>query len=243
VPSKAGIATGPDRQLDVVAVSGLAIEARIAAGAGVRTIAAGLDARALAAALEREVKRGACGIISFGIAGGLGPGITPGTPLVARGVVASAAYWRCDAMWTATLRERLPGACFADVAAQDAPVTHPEAKRALQRATSAVGVDTESHVAATVAAAHGLPFAVFRVIADPVARALPPAASAALRPGGAIDVTAVIRSLVRTPGQLPLVVRTAIDARIAFSALSRGRRRLGTRLGFAGIRARELDVV
>ena len=219
------------------------MEARIAAGSGVRAIAGGLDARALAASLEREVDRGACAVISFGIAGGLVPDMTPGTWLVGRGIVAPAAYYRCDAVWSARLRERLPGACFADLAAQDTPVIDPEAKRALHRATKAIAVDTESHVAAAVAAAHELPFAAFRVISDPVARSLPPAASAALRPGGAIDVTAVIRSLLRAPGQLPLLLRTAIDARIAFRALLRGRRRLGASLGYAGIRARKLDVV
>jgi hopanoid-associated phosphorylase len=209
----------------------------------VRAIAGGLDACALAAALEREVNRGACGIISFGIAGGLVPGMVPGTWLVGRGIVTSGAYRPCDAAWTAILRERLPGACFADIAAADAPVIDANAKRALHRATSAVAVDTESHVAAAVAAAHGLPFAAFRVIADPTERALPPAASAALRPGGAIDVTAVMRSIARTPSQLPLLLRTMIDARTAFRALLRGRRRLGARLGCAGVRSLELDVV
>ena len=235
--------SGPPRDPEVVAASGLAIEARIAAGSGVRAIAGGLDARTLTAALEREVNRGACGIISFGIAGGLVPGMAPGTWLVGRGVVTSGAYRPCDAAWTAMLRERLPGACFADIAASDAPVNDADSKRALHRATSAVAVDTESHIAAAVAAAHGVPFAAFRVIADPAGRALPPAASVALRPGGMLDVAAVMRSLARTPGQLPLLLRTAIDARTAFRALLRGRRRLGARLGYAGVRSLELDVV
>src|SRR6185437_13555113 len=175
--SGAGL-TGTPRGLEVVAASGLAIEARIAGG---------LDAPALMAALEREVNRGACGIISFGIAGGLVPGMVPGTWLVGRGIVTSGAYLPCAAAWTALLRERLPGACFADIAAADAPVIDANAKRALHRAASAVAVDTGSHIAAAVAAAHGVPFAAFRVIADPAERALPAAASAALRPGGTID--------------------------------------------------------
>lgn len=233
----------PSGELPVVAATGLAIEARIAAGPGVRAITGGVDPRRLAMALACEVGRGACGIISFGIAGGLVTGLTPGTWLVGRGIVTSAAYWPCDAAWLRMLRERLPGAYFADIAASDAPVIDADAKRALHRATSAVAVDTESHVAAEMAAAYGLPLAAFRVIADPAGRALPAAASAALRPGGAIDVMAVMRSLARAPGELPRLARTAIDARTAFRALLRGRRRLGARLGYAGNRSLALDVV
>ncbi|MEO9136266.1 MAG: phosphorylase [Casimicrobiaceae bacterium] len=226
----------------VVAVTGLAVEARIAAGPGVRALAGGLDVPQLSAALEREVARGVSAIISFGIAGGLVPDLTPGVWVVGRGIVTPTIYRPCDTAWTRMLRERLPGARFADLAGSDAPVTEPAAKCALQRVTSAVAVDTESHIAAAVAAAHGLPFAAFRVIADPVGRALPPAASVALRAGGMIDVAAVVRSLARTPGQLPLLVRTAIDARTAFSALLRGRRLLGGRLGYVALRSLELDV-
>ncbi|HEY7787684.1 MAG TPA: phosphorylase [Casimicrobiaceae bacterium] len=228
--------------MPVVAVTGLAVEARIAAGPGVRALAGGLDGQQLAAALEREVARGVGAIISFGIAGGLVADLATGTWLVGRGIVTPTIYRPCDMTWTLTLRERLPGARYDDLAGLDAPVTEPAAKRALQRATSAIAVDTESHIAAAVAAAHGLPFAVFRVIADPVGRALPPAASAALRPGGAINVAAVVRSLARTPSQLPLLVRTAIDARAALRALLRGRRRLGGRLGYVELRLLELDV-
>jgi adenosylhomocysteine nucleosidase len=51
----------------------------------------------------------------------------------------------------------------------------------------------------------------------------------------------VLRSVVRTPSQLPLLMRTAIDARAAFAALRRGRRRLGVGFG-RDFRALDLDV-
>jgi hypothetical protein len=56
----------------IAAVTSLALEARIAAGAGVFVICS--QGERLAAALESAVARGACGIISFGVAGGLAPG-------------------------------------------------------------------------------------------------------------------------------------------------------------------------
>src|SRR2546430_12381102 len=55
----------------VVAVTCLALEARIALGPGVAVICN--HASQLVASLEAAAKRGAAGIISFGIAGGLAP--------------------------------------------------------------------------------------------------------------------------------------------------------------------------
>jgi len=138
------------------------------------------------------------------------------------------------------LLQRLPGARFTELAGSDAPLWLPIDKRALHDATGATAVDTESHVAATVAAAHRLPFAAFRVIADPVDQPLPAAAAVALGRRGEVRLAAIAASLARRPGQLPLLMRSAISARTAFAALSRGRRLLGLRLGYGDLR--ELDV-
>ena len=216
------------RAAPVVAACGLALEARIAAGIGVRAVAGGLDAARLAADLEREIARGARAVVSFGIAGALAPDLEPGECIVARGIATTGGgYRRCDEAWIARLRERLPGARCGDLHACDRPLAAAVAKRALHAQTGALAVDTESHVAAEVASAHGLPFAAVRVIADAARRDLPPAASVALKPGGRVDFAAVLRSVMSTPSQLPLLVRTAVDARAAFAALRRARRSLG----------------
>jgi len=216
----------------IVAVSGLASEARIAVG----------DPQRLAHLLEREVARGACGIMSFGIAGGLVENIEAGTWLIGRAVVAGEARWPCDAAWADMLAARLPGAIGADLAGVDAPVMRRGAKQALQRATGAVAVDTESHVAAAIAAKRGLPFAAFRVVADSARRSLPPVASIALTQDGGVSHAAVLRSLARSPSQIPSVLRTAVDARKAFRALLRGRRRLGRGLAHPDLGDLLLDV-
>jgi adenosylhomocysteine nucleosidase len=226
----------------IVAVTGLAKEARIAAGPGVRAIAGGGRVSALVAALERELARGAAAVISFGIAGGLAEDVVKGTWLVAHAIVTPARRWPCDVAWAEILAERLPGALKADLAGVDVLIAEPAAKRALQRATGATAVDTESHIAAAIAAAHGLPFAAFRVVADSARRTLPPAASLALTPDGTISGGAVLGSLARSPGQLPSLLRTAIDARTAFRALSRGRRLLGAGLAYPALGELLLDV-
>src|SRR5262249_29712580 len=106
----------------VVAVTGLAKEARIAGGPGVRAVAGGGDARRLAQALEREVRLGAQGVISFGIAGGLVDTIAAGDWLVALAIVTADGRFPCDQAWTRVLAERLPGAMTGDVVGCDAPV-------------------------------------------------------------------------------------------------------------------------
>jgi hopanoid-associated phosphorylase len=230
-----------DAELPVLAVTGLAWEARIAAGAGVRTLAGGGDARALAARLEREAAH-ACAIVSFGVAGGLAAGLAPGTCVLARAITTRDGRFACDEAWTRAMHGRLPGAILGAIAGRDDVLAAAAGKRALHAATNALAVDTESHVAAAIAAAHGLPFAALRVVVDPAARGLPPAALVAPRPGGAVDHARVLRSLARRPSQLPLLMRTALDARTAQRALRRARSRLGARFAFAQLRDLSLDV-
>jgi hypothetical protein len=90
----------------------------------------------------------------------------------------------------------------------------------------------ESHVVAAFAARHNVPFAVFRVVADPLQQTLAPAALAGMHSDGTVNQRAVLGSLLRRPGQLPLLLRNAIDTRTALRALSRGRRLLGPGLGY-----------
>jgi hypothetical protein len=62
----------------VIGVTGLAFEARIAAGRNTRAICSG-DRRMLAASIACAVTEDCRGLISFGIAGGLSPDLRTGT--------------------------------------------------------------------------------------------------------------------------------------------------------------------
>ena len=197
-----------------------------------RTVVGGGGRLALQAALEHALAQGARAVMSFGIAGGLAADLACGTWLIARAIVTATGSWPCAAAWTHNLAARLPGARTVDLAAVDAPLADPAAKRALHEATGAAAVDTESHIAAAIAAAHGLPFVAFRVVADSALRTLPPAALVAIAPGGRIRGGAVLGSLARTPAQVPVLLRIALDTRIAVRALSRGRRLLGHGLAY-----------
>jgi hopanoid-associated phosphorylase len=211
----------------VIAVTGLAFEAKIAGGATVVS-----DGMRTADIIRAAITRGSRGIISFGIGGGLAPDLVPGEWVVASAVAAEGQHHPVDGRWTERLLKALPRAHHAVIAGVDAPVVDPTAKRRLHACTGAIVVDMESHLAARVAAAHGLPFTACRVIVDPAHRRLPPAALVSLGPEGKVNLRAILRSIMRRPEQLPTLIRLAIDASIAKSALRHGRARLGPSMAF-----------
>lgn len=213
----------------IVAVTSLALEARIALGPGVSVICS--QGERLAAALNSAVEHGASGIISFGVAGGLAPGLSAGDLIAAAAVRTGQRLFPTDPAWTRSLLERLPQAVQAHILGVDTLVADPLEKQSLHAQTGAAAVDMESHIAARIAAAHEIPFVACRVIIDAADKPLPPAALIGLRPDGTADVVAVFRSVLQQPNQLPGLVRTALDAWIARAALRRGRRVLGAGLG------------
>jgi adenosylhomocysteine nucleosidase len=225
----------------VVAVTCLALEARIALGPGVSVICN--QGSHLVAAVEAAIARGAAGVISFGIAGGLAPDLVAGDWIVGSAVRTGQESYSTDRAWARTLLEALPGAIHADIVGMDVPIAGASEKRRLHARTGAVAVDTESHIAARIAAAHRIPFAACRAIIDSAHRDLPPAAMVGLRPDGTPDVFAVFRSVAKQPSQLPALIRTAVDARIAGGALRRGRRQLGAGLGFPYFSNHAFDIL
>ena len=235
-----GDATG-----SVLSVSGLATEARIAAGPGVRALAGGGDPVTLAEAIEHEVASGTRALISFGVAGALAPMLAVGSVIVARSVlvVGSSCRLDADAGWSSALLRLLPQAITADLLGSDAVIAEPGQKADLHARTEAMAVDMESHVVATIAARYGLPFVALRTIADPAERRVPPAARVAMRPGGGIELFSVLQSLGREPGQLADLFRIALDTRKALGVLRRSRRLLGGRLGYLDLDELALHVV
>ena len=226
----------------VVAVCGLTVEARIASGPGVIAIAGGGRSDRLEDALERAVDDGASALISFGIAGALIPALRPGQLIVADQIVAKSTSFATDPRWFDALMQRT-GAMRATIAARDLLASTVAMKSALHEETGASAVDMESHIAARVAMRHGLPFAALRAIADPRDRSLPPAATIAMKEGGGIDLAAVLRSIARSPGQLPGLMAIARDTSAALGGLRRGRRLLGHGLGHPDLDQLGVDVV
>jgi adenosylhomocysteine nucleosidase len=188
-------------------VVGMEAEARIARRSGF-PVATLRGAEALLA-------DGADGLISFGIAGGLAPGLKPGTLVVATEVIAGDGR-RYPAMDVAA---SVTGALRVPVFGGRVIVSRAAAKQELYHHTGAVAVDMESAEVARLCADAGVPLAVIRAIGDPAERDLPPAALVGLRSDGVVDILAVLRSVLRSPGQIPALLTAALDTRRALTAL------------------------
>lgn len=221
----------------VLAVTGLAREAKIVGVADVVAVAGGGDAKVLAAKLD-ALHGDITGVISIGLGGALSPHLKEGDVVIADQVFhdgrlgSGSETWRCDNGWRVRLAARLPHAHQGPLAGSDSIVPDAETKAALYLKNGALAVDMESHVAARFAAARGLPLAALRVISDGARHALPPAALVAMKPDGGIAIGRVLGSLLRHPLQVPALIRTARTSNRAFAELLRCRDLCG--VGLAG---------
>jgi hopanoid-associated phosphorylase len=216
----------------IIAVTGLAREARLVAGPDVRPVVGGGDAQALEERLTAELANGARRILSIGICGALCPALRVGDTIIASEIVHGGESYATHGPWSRDLASRLPHAVLAALAGCDEMAADRETKKELRARTRASAVDMESHIAARVAQERGVPFAALRVVSDAAHRTLPTAARVAMRPTGGIDFGAVLRAVWHAPRQLPELIRTAWEAEVAFAALFRCRHALDG--GFAG---------
>ena len=210
----------------VIALVGLAFEARIAAGPDVLVISRGGECRA-AELLPLAVRNGCRSIISFGVAGGLAPDLLPGDCVVASSIIDYPTLRPTDPLWSAKLLAMIPEARHGPIVGVNSVVSDPADKQKLHELTGAVAVDMESHLVAWLAASHGLSFASVRVVIDPADRAVPPAALLAMAPGGGTDVSSMLWEILARPSQLAALMRIAADAYVARTALIRLRRAVG----------------
>jgi len=220
-------------KLPVIAVTGMAFEARIARGQGVDAVFAARS-DLLERALNEAVARGCAGIVSFGTAGGLARDLAPGTLIVASSVCSALGEIPTDPDWSARIATALGATALAaklrrgPMAGVGAPLIGAADKAALHASTGALAVDMESHLAGAIAGSNGLPFAVIRAIVDPAWRTLPSAATAGLRDDGTTAIVPILRELARQPSQLGGLLRVAADARAARASLVAARAALET---------------
>src|SRR5262249_29485187 len=83
----------------VIALVGLAFEARIASGPGVVVICRSTESN-VAISLGKAVKKGCRSVISFGVAGGLAPHLVPGDWIVASSVIDAQHVHPTDKVWS-----------------------------------------------------------------------------------------------------------------------------------------------
>jgi hypothetical protein len=187
----------------------LEVEERIARKAGARTALVGLGA-----GLPLPEGR----LVSFGLCGALVPGLEPGALLTARKVVApdGAALWEGEPL-------QVPGALRAVICASEV-ANEPKERRALAEQSGAVAVDMESGVLASSGRMVGVVRAVSDAVDEPVGRLV-----CAGKADGGTDWAVVARAFLLEPLRS---LRTALDARRAFTSLRRAAAAFGP--GHAG---------
>lgn len=198
-------------------------EAAILAGPGRVTICG--DAPTLRARFAELADLRPQLVMSWGVCGGLDPGLRPGDLVVGAEVGAEDGGVRTDAAVASSLERRLADAGARVVvdrmAAAHAPVLTAGAKARLRHATGAAAVDMESLAAGRYAREQGAPFAILRAVSDPAERDLPPLVMKAVDSEGGIHIGGLILELIRSPGQFPGLRAAARDSQAAFRALAR----------------------
>ena len=178
------------------------------------------------------LQTGADGLISFGIAGGLLPGLMPGALVIGSAVDLDGVSLPCDQAWSRRLANVLPTAQCGIVCGVSDAVLTPTAKAALHNVSNGLTVDLESGAVAEACAAAGKPFAVLRGVADPADRAIPAFALSGLAADGRMRVLPVLLGLLRRPLMLPALLGLARDSRKALTSLGAAARLLDASLGF-----------
>ena len=231
----------------ILVACGLVREAKLLSGRNIVCVPGGGDAARLEAALQDhlEIFPDVKIILSCGIAGALDPTLLAGDlvlhlpPFVpsagegrATGETPGVSMSRLRSTEPSLdtngfensgdrLKSALPHAHPGTIIGQDHIAATVAEKAALHTATGARAVDMETHVAARVAARHGLPFAAIRTISDSAHETLPPAALVGMNADGSMALGKVLASLARRPAQLPALIRTGRNAEAAFRALGR----------------------
>ena len=219
------------RTLPVIVATGFTREVRTVAVPGVVAIAGGGVAERLEERLDVAAREGAAGIVSYGLTGGLADGLKIGDWVVGSRIVGAIDH-ECDPAWRDAIVARLPGARIGGFFADGRMIDTIAEKRALGVDHDALAVDMESHVAARVARAHGLPFAIMRIVSDEVGHLLPHAITVSMRPDGGFDRTRMRASLAANPEQMRDVVQTMAQFLTGFRGLRRGARAMGERMAF-----------
>src|SRR5512136_3030110 len=144
---------------------------------GVLVHLSGVGRKRAARAAQSLLNRGATALLSWGTAGGLVPGLAPGSLVLPKAVMGSdLSLFQVDPSWHERLRIRLEGRI--DLRSEtliESPTVlmTPEEQRALAYRTGAVAVDMESAAVAFTADQAGLPFVALRVVSDSLDQTLP----------------------------------------------------------------------
>lgn len=182
------------------------------------------------AAATRLLDRGATALVSWGIAGGLEPGLASGTVVVPETVLGpQGESLHVDAAWRdrllAVIGDRVSTSC-GSMLHSDEVVASPGRKSELFERWRAVAVDMESVGVAQIARNAGVPWLAIRVVGDTADRELPKVVAEIADESGRLRARAVLGLALR-PGSWPALISLGR----ANAAAGRSMRRVWTLAG------------
>ncbi|WP_109124501.1 purine and other phosphorylase-like protein, family 1 [Dyella sp. C11] len=183
------------------------------------------------------IASGAVALASFGVAGGLAPGLRSGTLFCPSCVLDERGHdYAPDGAWRASLMHRiqaakLPFVTEGSLLSLPHPLLDVGAKAAMRERHQSLAVDMESAAIASVAMEHGVPFIVLRAIVDERDDEVPAALQAGVDAWGRPLAGAMLLALLRRPSLLAQLPGLAVRMGKATRALHAAARAAGTELG------------
>lgn len=183
----------------------------------------GMGGVAAATAAAALVHAGCGALVSWGMAGGLDPALRAGTICLPSVIVArDGAAVGTTLHWRESLTAAIAGGravVGGKLLSSDHAIANVAAKADAFRSTGAVAVDMESLAVAGVAARHELPFVAVRVIVDAAGDVVPPVVLAS-SVAGRVAVARLLLGMMRSPREIPPLLRLAQRYRAATEALA-----------------------
>jgi len=180
--------------------------------------------------VEALIEAGVDGILSFGTAGALNPGLRPGTIVIGESVLSpDGASYACNPEWVETISNALSIQPMGVYGAEY--VMGPDAKAKVFLETRRAAIDMESLHAAKLAREADIPFAILRAIVDPVDFKFPEFVFDSVRPDGSVSLLPIIAGLCIQPWLTGRLLDLNKYNNAAMETLSGATRILGPRCG------------
>jgi adenosylhomocysteine nucleosidase len=185
----------------------------------------GIGASRARSAAQTLLENGATALVSWGFAGALDPGLSPGSLILPESILAKDQSPYCvDPVWRESLCNRLkPYIDLHGGALAESPVVLASCaeKIALFQRTGARAVDMESASIALIAKEAGVPFLVVRAISDAAKVAIPRSVLNSIDKFGRVRFSRLLPCLARRPLELLALVRLGRNSRVAQATLAR----------------------
>lgn len=169
-----------------------------------------------AADFESKVPLTVTAILSFGLCGGLAPGLSVGGIALAGVLIDGNTIYRPNGLWTGRLASALGVKPVPYFSTGQFNLANSPAQRAeLYNQYGASAIDDESGPMAQFAKQRNIPFAILRVVSDAWNDTVPLAARQAVNPDGSSNVSSIIAWLEAHPdqagGQVLDLAKTALE--------------------------------